>query len=119
VAASLLLGVVWGMWHLPLWLTGSPGHPLGLYPAFVVAVVASSVLYTWIYNNTRGSLLIVVLFHATTNLPVSLYAAALLGGALPPFLIYVALMVITAAVVALASGPANLSRPNPRLVAHA
>ena len=49
------------------------------------AVIASSVLYTWIYNNTRGSLLIVVLFHATTNLPLSLYPDALVGGAVPHF----------------------------------
>jgi hypothetical protein len=46
------------------------------------AVIASSVLHTWTYNNTRGSLLIVVLFHATTNLP-SRYA--LVGGAVPHF----------------------------------
>lgn len=119
VGASLVLGVVWGMWHLPLWLTGSVSHPLGLYPAFVVAVLASSVLYTWIYNNTRGSLLIVVLFHATTNLPLSIYPDVLVSGAVPPFLIYVALVVMTAAVVAAAAGPANLSRHHRRLTADA
>jgi uncharacterized protein len=117
LGASIVLGVVWGMWHLPLWLTGAASHPLGLFPAFVVAVVASSVLYTWLYNNTRGSLLIVVLFHATTNLPLSLFPDALVSGAVPPLLIFAAMMVITAAVVAVASGPANLSRHHRRLVA--
>jgi hypothetical protein len=78
----------------------------------VIAVIASSVLYTWIYNNTRGSLLIVVLFHATTNLP-SRYA--LVGGAVPPFLIYVTLTVMTAAGVAAAAGPVDLSRRHRRL----
>ncbi len=110
LAASLGLGVIWALWHLPLWLTGSAGHPLALYPAFAVAVVAASVLYTWIYNSTGGSLLIVVLFHATTNLPVSVFAEALLGGTVPAFLIYVALMAVTAVVVAVAAGPAHLSR---------
>lgn len=116
LAASIALGAVWAPWHLPLWLTGSAGHPLGLYPAFAVAVVAMSVLYTWIYNSTRGSLLIVVLFHATTNLPISLFADALLGGTVPVFLIYVALMVVVAAVVAVVSGPAHLSRHHHKLV---
>ena len=114
LGASIGLGAVWAPWHLPLWLTGSAGHPLGLYPAFAVAIVAMSVLYTWLYNNTGGSLLIVVLFHATTNLPVSLYLDALLGGAVPSFLIYVALTILTAAVVAVVAGPANLSRRHPR-----
>jgi len=100
-----------------LWLTGSASHPLGLYPAFVIAVIASSVLYTWIYNNTRGSLLIIVLFHATTNLPLSLYSAALLDGAAPTFLIYGALMVMTAATVVAVAGPVDLSRRHRRLAA--
>jgi uncharacterized protein len=114
LAASLALGPVWALWHLPLWLTGSAGHPLGLYPAFAVSVVAVSVLYTWIYNSTRGSLLLVVLFHATTNLPVSVFTDALLG-AVPVFLIWVALLVVTAAIVAVLTGPAHLSRRHPQL----
>ena len=69
--ASLLIGILWGPWHLPLWLTGSEGHPISLYVPFVVAVVASSVFYTWLYNNTGGSLLIVVLYHAASNLPIT------------------------------------------------
>jgi uncharacterized protein len=76
------------------------------------AVIASSVLYTWIYNNTRGSLLIVVLFHATTHLP---YRYALVGGAVPPFLIYVTLTVMTAAGVAAAAGRVDLARRHRRL----
>ena len=63
----------------------SASHPLELFPAFVICVIASSVLYTWTYNNIRGSLLIVVLFHATTNLPLSLHPDALVGGAVPHF----------------------------------
>ena len=116
LAASIALGPVWALWHLPLWLTGAAGHPLGLYPAFAVAVVAMSVLYTWIYNSTRGSLLIVVLFHATTNLPVSVFAESLIGGTVPAFLIYVALLVVTTAVVVVVSGPAHLSRRHHKLV---
>ena len=69
--ASLLIGILWAPWHLPLWLTGSEGHPISLYVPFVVAVVASSVFYTWLYNNTGGSLLIVVLYHAASNLPIT------------------------------------------------
>jgi hypothetical protein len=36
------------MRHLPLWPTGSAGDPLALFPAFVISVIALSVLLTWL-----------------------------------------------------------------------
>ena len=108
--ASLLIGILWAPWHLPLWLTGSEGHPISLYVPFVVAVVASSVFYTWLYNNTGGSLLIVVLYHAASNLPITVLITPLGSQMAQPFLIYVALTVIAAVAVVIATGAENLSR---------
>jgi uncharacterized protein len=108
--ASLLIGILWGPWHLPLWLTGSEGHPISLYFPFVVAVVASSVFYTWLYNNTGGSLLIVVLYHAASNLPITVLITPLGGQMAQPFLIYVALTVVAAAAIVIATGAQHLSR---------
>jgi len=108
--ASLLIGILWGPWHLPLWLTGSEGHPISLYVPFVVAVVASSVFYTWLYNNTGGSLLIVVLYHAASNLPITVLITPLGGQIVHPFLIYVALTVVAAAAIVIATGAQHLSR---------
>ena len=108
--ASLLIGILWGPWHLPLWLTGSEGHPISLYVPFVVAVVVSSVFYTWLYNNTGGSLLIVVLYHAASNLPITVLISPLGSQMAQPFLIYVALTVVAAAAIVIATGAENLSR---------
>ena len=108
--ASLLIGILWGPWHLPLWLTGSEGHPISLYVPFVVAVVASSVFYTWLYNNTGGSLLIVVLYHAASNLPITVLITPLGSQMAQPFLIYVALTVVAAAAIVIATGAQHLSR---------
>jgi len=108
--ASLLIGILWGPWHLPLWLTGSEGHPISLYVPFVVAVVASCVFYTWLYNNTGGSLLIVVLYHAASNLPITVLISPLGSQMAQPFLIYVALTVVAAAAIVIATGAENLSR---------
>jgi hypothetical protein len=52
--ASLIIGILWGCWHLPLWLTGTESHPISLYGPFVIAVITSSVMCTWLYNNTGG-----------------------------------------------------------------
>jgi membrane protease YdiL (CAAX protease family) len=63
-AASLVLAPIWALWHLPLMGTE---FPPAIVPAFVVAVFGSTFFLTWIYNNTRGSVLLVALLHATVN----------------------------------------------------
>src|SRR5215208_5190805 len=70
LSASLLFAPFWALWHLPLWLTGEPGRTPALYTGFVVSAFALSVLTTWVYNSTGGSLLMIVLLHATVNLPL-------------------------------------------------
>src|SRR5215207_7332907 len=110
LGASLILGVIWGLWHLPLWLTGAPGRTPILYAAFVVSVIALSVILTWVYNSTGGSLLMVVLLHATFNLPVTLAIDELGGRATVPVLLYFGLTVVAAIVVVLWAGPQHLSR---------
>jgi uncharacterized protein len=110
LTASLVIGIVWGCWHLPLWVTGSASHPISLFGPFVVSVIAVSVLCTWLYNNTGGSLFIVVLFHAAINLPITVLISSLGSRGTQPFLIYVALVVVAAAVTVIVSGPEHLSR---------
>jgi uncharacterized protein len=71
LAASLVIGVVWWSWHLPLF--GLPGYfdafgratptPLDL----LYGIVPAAILYTWIYNNTRRSVLAVLVLHFMQN----------------------------------------------------
>ncbi len=110
LTASLALGVVWGVWHLPLYLIGADIRPIGLFAPWVVLTVAMSVILTWVYNGTGGSLLLVVVFHAAANVPLTVFYEPLDDNVTQPFLIYVALMVVAAAVVVVATGPAALSR---------
>lgn len=65
--ASLILGILMGAFHLPLfWLKG--GHPAG-YPLlwFLVMILALTVIFTWLLLETKGSLLLAHLFHQTFN----------------------------------------------------
>src|SRR5215472_15440508 len=65
-AASLLLGLLWGLWHLPLMMArGLPLTTAGLIQLafFILLVTAWAVLFTWVYNNTNGSLFLMVLMH--------------------------------------------------------
>ncbi len=80
--ASLLLGLLWALWHLPAFWVPGAALPLDQTPSlagvilYAVDVMGVSIIFTWIYNSTRGSLLIDFLFHAAYNaLPVSLFVA--------------------------------------------
>jgi membrane protease YdiL (CAAX protease family) len=110
LSASLLIAPIWGLWHLPLWLTGDPVKTPTFFVPFVVGVFALSVITTWVYNSTGGSLLMVVLLHATSNLPITLTIDDLGTRATVPVLFYWGLMVVAAIVVAIVAGPKHLSR---------
>ena len=117
LGASVVLGLAWGFWHLPLYLTGADFRPLSLFAPWVVAAVAASIIYTWIYNGTGGSLLIVVLFHAASNVLLTVFLVQPFDDEVArPFLIYVALMIVAASVVTAATGPAALSRTHAKQV---
>ena len=68
MTASLILGLVWAAWHLPLpWTEGAPlyGYPVWL---LVLDICAKSILFTWVFVRTRESVLIAILLHASSNL---------------------------------------------------
>jgi membrane protease YdiL (CAAX protease family) len=111
LSASLILAPIWGLWHLPLWLTGDAVKtPVFYVPFFFFSVFAFSVILTWVYNSTEGSLLMVVFLHATVNLPVTLGIEELGSRATVPVLLYWGLMAVAAIVVVIWAGPEHLSR---------
>ena len=109
--ASVVLGVVWALWHLPLFAV--PSAPQGQVPflLFVVQAVALSVFLAWAYNGSMGSLPIVLLLHASVNT----WAGALrilpeATGSLAPWLLATALACVVAVALVLAYGSSTLSR---------
>jgi membrane protease YdiL (CAAX protease family) len=67
LVASLILGLVWNLWHLPLFAMAGNFHqdlPLSL---FLLQSLVLTLLMTWVYNHTRGSLLMAHLFHTASN----------------------------------------------------
>ncbi len=65
LTSSLIVGLVWALWHLPLFMmVGTSQHELGIpFSGFLVGLMASSILYTWLYNNTKQSLWSAILLH--------------------------------------------------------
>ena len=68
LVASVILGVLWGVWHLPTFVI--PGTPQYQHPfaAFVLLTTAYSILLSWLFLHTRGSVLLATLFHGSINI---------------------------------------------------
>jgi uncharacterized protein len=110
LASSLIVGAAWGIYHFPLFLLGSPIRPFALFLPFAIGCVIMSIFYTWMYNGTGGSLLIVVLLHATTNLPLTIVYERLGERVVGVFWLLDAILAIIAAVLIARTGAATLSR---------
>jgi membrane protease YdiL (CAAX protease family) len=105
--SSIILGILWGFWHLPLYLVETR---LPFY-IFIFLNIVLSILITWGYNNTKGSLVIAVLFHYCFNF-VGTYIAGKLG-LLPTMMFYLAggiLIGVYVIIVIIYYGPKRLSR---------
>jgi hypothetical protein len=81
VKASLILGLIWSFWHLPLWLiSGYSGHDLLMYVlAFNVSIISLTFLLTWISSKTPNSLIPIVITHFSFNASLNLVDARGLG----------------------------------------
>lgn len=66
LAAALAVGLIWALWHLPLFHIPSVGQFGMNFPLFAADVVANACLLAWVYAGT-GSILLCVLFHAMSN----------------------------------------------------
>jgi membrane protease YdiL (CAAX protease family) len=84
LVGSIILGLLWGLWHLPeflvpAWADTSGGSDLLAIVKFCIFAIVSAIIFTWVFNNTKGSVLIAVLVHATIDAPFLPYQNVLLG----------------------------------------
>jgi hypothetical protein len=122
LVSSLIVGVMWGLWHIPLFLTEGTAQNIwqkdvGLLSAilvFTLFVIVSSVQFTWVFNNTKGSVLVAAVMHGASNTwggYIDVYRGHF-GGVLT---FGVVSLIVTILIVLLA-GPKHLSRTNERNV---
>lgn len=65
--ASIILGILWATWHLPLFFFPGSDILRQSFPLYLLQVTALSVAMAWLYWRTGGSLLLVMLMHAAVN----------------------------------------------------
>ncbi|MDP4086295.1 MAG: type II CAAX endopeptidase family protein [Bacillota bacterium] len=74
ILASFILGLIWGIWHLPMYLI--PGQSSFPYPLFLILTICLSFIYTALFIRTKGSLLPAVILHAGTDIGPRIYQQA-------------------------------------------
>ena len=125
LVSSIYVGLTWGAWHAPLfftkgttqyqWITEGGGELVTAIVGYTVFCVAWAVQYTWLFNNTRGSVLLASVLHGAGNAWIGGYINVYrsdFGG----ILTFTAVMVVVSIIIALLAGATHLSRTNKRNV---
>jgi uncharacterized protein len=108
LTASLILGALIALWHLPLLLTSEEPVPAG---AFFPEIIAGMIVISWVYNNTQGSVLLAVLIHTSHNAIEGFFGGMFSGEDLVRlYWMLAGVWIVAAVVVIIVSGPADLSR---------
>ncbi len=64
---SLIIGFFWGLWHIPVWFMIWDNHYFTPYIGFILMTMSISFVYSYIYEKSEGNLLIMMLFHGSSN----------------------------------------------------
>ncbi|KTG09040.1 hypothetical protein AUR64_14655 [Haloprofundus marisrubri] len=75
LTASVVIGVVWAVWHLPLFVFDVPGYGGRSLLLYGFLVIGFSIVFTWLYNSTDGNIFLAMVLHGGVN------AASGIGGA--------------------------------------
>jgi membrane protease YdiL (CAAX protease family) len=106
LTASLILGVIWALWHLPLFVSGQTHWLVALM------FLPWSIVFTWLFNHTKGSALLAFLFHATFDTFAEFFIPMVAGADQARlYLLVAALIALIAAVIVILTGPALVRKP--------
>ena len=71
--ASVMLGAMWALWHVPQFFNPATLYSDLPFVLFLAYLIPFSVLITWVFNSTGGSLLMAMLVHAVMNASTQLW----------------------------------------------
>jgi membrane protease YdiL (CAAX protease family) len=101
---SIVLGVMWALWHLPLFFVREGDKYGQSFTVYALQVTAISVAIAWLFQRTNGSLLLTMLMHSAINQTKDIVPSFTAGGANPFTLNASAVAWITVAVLWLCAG---------------
>jgi membrane protease YdiL (CAAX protease family) len=101
LVSALIVGLVWGLWHGPLFaIVGASYHELAIpFMGFLVGMMAVSILFTWLHNNTAGSIWTAIFFHWLYTYSAQVVASGVTRSVVYNWLGYVPYIIIAIIVV--------------------
>jgi len=102
-SSSIIIGILWGFWHGPLFaMVGTSQHELKIpFIGFVCGVTALSVLFTWLHNNTSGSIWTAIFFHWIYTYMAQVIASGVTRSPLYNWLEYLPYIVVAVLITAI------------------
>jgi len=79
LVASLILGVVWALWHLPLWFMTGTSQGSMPFGSFLLMSVALSIIMTWVYVDSGGSMFLAMWTHGVANAYMAIFPVLVLA----------------------------------------
>jgi membrane protease YdiL (CAAX protease family) len=73
--SSVILGLMWGLWHLPYFWIGEEAIYMYSILPLIFSSILITILLTWLYNNTGGSILVALIFHTMFNYSAQIFPA--------------------------------------------
>ena len=101
--ATVILWAFWALWHLPLFFYS---YEVSILPGFLIGLLAGAIVFTWLYNSTEGSILLVALWHGAFNFTTACVTCKTSLSAA----VISSLVMVWAAIVILVFKPASLAR---------
>jgi uncharacterized protein len=106
LVAGLILGALIAGWHLPLMVAGQVAY------SDIVLIFAGTIVFNWVFNNARGSVLIIMVMHAANNAVSGAFFSPMFSGgdSIRQSWMLALVWTVVAILVIVISGPNNLSR---------
>lgn len=103
--ASLIIGVVWGLWHLPLFFVAGTAQSLMPAPIFLINILAGSVVFGWLFERTQASVLPALVLHTSLNAWAGILGIVPTAATMQPYVLVTGLLVLIACALILTSDP--------------
>jgi uncharacterized protein len=100
-SASLIIGVIWGLWHLPLFFMASTPQAHMPIVWFIVSTIAQSVMFAWVFRHTGQSVVPALVMHTSINSWMNIIPIIPASSDMQPFAIMIGIQTLIAVVLLL------------------